>query len=74
MTAHEPELFSCLGRLEGKVDLVLTHQKAYEDTLRELSVRTRSLARWRAWTHGVTATIAASVSFVVTAFKLGGQQ
>lgn len=77
MTEHVPELFSRLGRLEGKLDLVLSHQKAHagamDRTLRDLSTRTRSLERWRAWTHGVTAAIAAGVSFVITAFNIGGQ-
>lgn len=62
MSTHEETLFLTLGRLEGKVDTLLTLQKVQEEQIKEHDQRLRSLEHSKAFLMGISAVIGASVS------------
>lgn len=62
MSTHEETLFLTLGRLEGKVDTLLTLQKVQEEQIKEHDQRLRSLEHSKAFLMGISAVIGAAVS------------
>ena len=59
------QIMLALGRLEGKVDAMLTKQKSQDETLEEHDRRIRILEQSRSWLLGASAIIGASVSFLM---------
>lgn len=59
------QIMLALGRLEGKVDAMLTKQKSQDETLEKHDRRIRILEQSRSWLLGASAIIGASVSFLM---------
>lgn len=59
------QIMLALGRLEGKVDAMLTKQKSQDETLEKHDRRIRTLEQSRSWLLGASAIIGASVSFLM---------
>ena len=59
------QIMLALGRLEGKVDAMLTKQKSQDETLEKHDRRIRPLEQSRSWLLGASAIIGASVSFLM---------
>ena len=65
MTAqHHDELFLAIGRLEGKVDSLISMQSRQSEELKEHDHRLRSLEHSRGYMLGWAAAIGATVSFI----------
>lgn len=62
-SAHHDELFLAIGRLEGKVDSLISMQSRQSDELKEHDHRLRSLEHSRGYMLGWAAAIGAGVSF-----------
>lgn len=62
MSSAEEQLFLTLGRLEGKVDTLLTLQNFQEEQIKEHDQRIRSLEHSKAFAMGIAAIIGAAVS------------
>jgi hypothetical protein len=63
------QILVALGRLEGKVDALMTRQALHDEDIQRLDVRLRQLEQGRSWLLGASAVVGAIVSFVAT--KLG---
>lgn len=63
------QILVALGRLEGKVDALMTRQALHDEDIQRHDVRLRQLEQGRSWLLGAAAVIGALVSF--TASKLG---
>lgn len=61
-TVHHDELFLAIGRLEGKVDSLLSMQQMAQDELKDHDARLRNLEHARGYIMGVSAAIGAIVS------------
>lgn len=59
------EILLALGRLEGKVDAMMTSLRVQEQELKVLEKRIRDLENSRAWMLGAAAVIAAIAGFIV---------
>jgi hypothetical protein len=59
------EILLALGRLEGKVDAMMTSLRVQEQELKVLEKRIRELENSRAWMLGAAAVIAAIAGFIV---------
>ena len=59
---HHDELFLAIGRLEGKVDSLLSMQQMAQDELKDHDARLRALEHARGYIMGVSASIGAIVS------------
>lgn len=59
------QIMLALGRLEGKVDAMLTRQKHQDEILEQHDQRIRTLEQSRSWLLGASAFIGASVSFLM---------
>lgn len=59
------QIMLALGRLEGKVDAMLTRQKHQDEVLEQHDQRIRNLEQSRSWLLGASAIIGASVSFLM---------
>ena len=59
---HHDELFLAIGRLEGKVDSLLSMQQMAQDELKDHDARLRNLEHARGYIMGVSASIGAIVS------------
>jgi len=62
MSNVDEQLFLTLGRLEGKVDTLLSLQKVQEEQIKEHDQRIRSLENSKAFLMGGSAVIGAAVS------------
>lgn len=62
MSGVDEQLFLTLGRLEGKVDTLLSLQKVQEEQIKEHDSRIRALENSKAFLMGVSAVIGAAVS------------
>lgn len=62
-SAHHDELFLAIGRLEGKVDSLISMQSRQSDEIKEHDHRLRSLEHSRGYMLGWAAAIGAGVSF-----------
>jgi hypothetical protein len=58
----EAELMLAVGRLEGKVDVILQMQRLHEEQLKNHEERLRELEHSRSFTMGMAAAIGAGVS------------
>jgi hypothetical protein len=63
------QILVALGRLEGKVDALMTRQALHDEDIQRHDVRLRQLEQGRSWLLGAAAVIGAIASFVAT--KLG---
>ncbi len=59
------ELLLALGRLEGKVDALITRQTLHDEELDRMDSRLRKLENSRSWLMGASAAIGASMSFLI---------
>lgn len=59
------EILLTLGRLEGKVDAMMTSLRMQEQELKVLDKRIRELEQSRAWMLGAAAVISILAGFVV---------
>jgi hypothetical protein len=59
------EILIALGRLEGKVDALITRQAIHDEELDRHDKRLRELEQSRAWILGAAAVIGAAAAFVV---------
>ena len=64
------ELLLALGRLEGKVDSLITSQAVHDEELQRLDSRIRQLEQSRSWMLGAAAVIGAAVSFLFQFIKV----
>lgn len=71
MTPHDENLFLAIGRLEGKVDSILTLQKAQEEAIKQHDERIRSLENSKSFLFGGAALVGAVASTVVNLFTKG---
>lgn len=69
MSNHDETLFMALGRLEGKVDTLLTLQKVQEEKIKEHDQRIRVLENSKAFLMGSSAVIGAAVSAAFNLFS-----
>lgn len=58
----EAELMLAVGRLEGKVDVILQMQRLHEEQIKNHEERLRELEHSRSFTMGMAAAIGAGVS------------
>ena len=63
--ALDNEILIALGRLEGKVDSMLTRQAVHDEELSRHDVRIRDLEQSKSWLLGAAAVLAAFTSLVV---------
>ena len=63
---HHDELFLAIGRLEGKVDSLLSMQHRQSEELKDHDTRLRSLEHSRGYMLGWAAAIGAGMSIVST--------
>lgn len=66
MDTTDKEILLALGRLEGKVDALISRQMVHDEELERQDQRIRSLEQSKAWLFGVAACIGGSVSLLVT--------
>jgi hypothetical protein len=59
------ELLLTLGRLEGKVDSLITRQALIDQELEKIDRRLRSVEHSRSWIVGAAATIGAGLSLFI---------
>jgi len=59
------EILLALGRLEGKVDAMMTSLRVQEQELKQLDKRIRELEQSRAWLLGVAAIISLAAGLIV---------
>ena len=59
------ELLLALGRLEGKVDSLITSLAVHDEELQRLDHRMRQLEQSRSWMLGAAAVIGAAFSFLL---------
>lgn len=59
------EILLALGRLEGKVDAMMSSLRIQEQELKTLEKRIRELEQSRAWMLGAAAVISAIAGFIV---------
>jgi len=64
------ELLLALGRLEGKVDSLITSLAVHDEELQRLDHRMRQLEQSRSWMLGAAAVIGAAVSFLFQFIKV----
>tara|TARA_R100000808_G_scaffold13906_2_gene33330 strand:- start:20049 stop:20252 length:204 start_codon:yes stop_codon:yes gene_type:complete len=63
------ELLLALGRLEGKMDALITRQAVHDEELERMDVRLRNLEQSRSWLMGASAAIGASFALIVQWLK-----
>lgn len=68
MTNHE-DLLLAIGRLEGKVDSILSTMGHHHDQIENLDERVRSLEGGRSWLMGGAAAISLFTSFAAKWFS-----
>jgi hypothetical protein len=66
---HHDELFLAIGRLEGKVDSLLSMQGQQQDQLKGHDVRIRVLEHARGQIMGYAAAVGAGMSILVNYFS-----
>tara|TARA_R100000458_G_C8232449_1_gene213751 strand:+ start:680 stop:889 length:210 start_codon:yes stop_codon:yes gene_type:complete len=64
------ELLLALGRLEGKVDSLITSLAVHDEELQRLDHRIRQLEQSRSWMLGAAAVIGAAASFIFQFIKV----
>lgn len=69
--SNQAEIFLHLGRLEGKVDAILSNQSLMVNQLDEHDKRIGSLEMFKAWQLGASAVIASLVASCIAYFRGG---
>ena len=64
------EILVALGRLEGKVDALITRQSLVDEELSRQEKRIRTLEQSKSWVLGAAAMVGAAVSLLVKFLKL----
>lgn len=59
------ELMLALGRLEGKVDSLISRQTVLDEEMRKFDTRIRSVEQSRSWLVGAAASVGAIVSLSI---------
>lgn len=65
---NNDDLFFAIGRLEGKMDAMISMQHFHQDQIKEHDNRLRSLEHARGYILGWAAAIGASISIVFNLF------
>ena len=60
------DILLALGRLEGKVESIISMQRSTSDNVKTLDRRIRILEQGKSWVLGVAAAVGAAISLVVT--------
>ncbi len=63
------ELLLALGRLEGKMDALITRQAVHDEELDRMDVRLRNVEQSRSWLMGASAAIGASIALFIQWLK-----
>ena len=63
------ELLLALGRLEGKMDALITRQAVHDEELDRMDVRLRNVEQSRSWLMGASAAIGASIALFMQWLK-----
>ena len=63
------KIMVALGRLEGKVELLLSLQRGHDEDIDKLDQRVRSLEHSKSWLMGAAAIIGAGASMLVSMIK-----
>tara|TARA_Y100001937_G_scaffold54304_1_gene74936 strand:+ start:136 stop:345 length:210 start_codon:yes stop_codon:yes gene_type:complete len=58
------QILIALGRLEGKVDALISRQAVHDEELQRHDVRLRNLEQGRSWLLGAAAVVGALVSVI----------
>ncbi len=64
------EILVALGRLEGKVDALITRQSLIDEEMGRQEKRIRALEQSKSWVLGAAAMVGAAVSLLVRFLKL----
>jgi len=64
------EILVALGRLEGKVDALITRQALIDEQMGRQEKRIRTLEQSRSWILGAAAMVGAAVSLLVKYIKV----
>tara|TARA_R100000234_G_scaffold119699_2_gene103375 strand:+ start:4797 stop:5003 length:207 start_codon:yes stop_codon:yes gene_type:complete len=64
------EILVALGRLEGKVDALITRQSLVDEELSRQEKRIRTLEQSKSWVLGAAAMVGAAVSLLVKYLKV----
>ena len=63
------QIMVALGRLEGKVESLLSMQRTHAEDIEKLDKRIRDLEHSKSWLMGAAAIIGAGASMLVSLFK-----
>ena len=66
------EILIALGRLEGKVDALMTRQAVHDEVLERHDTRLRNLEMSRSWMLGAAAVVSVVASFIVNWWNSNG--
>tara|TARA_R110000824_G_scaffold157291_1_gene330713 strand:+ start:244 stop:453 length:210 start_codon:yes stop_codon:yes gene_type:complete len=66
------EILIALGRLEGKVDALMTRQAVHDEVLERHDSRIRNLELSKSWMLGAAAAVSVIVSVVINAWSANG--
>lgn len=66
MEHPEQAVLMAIGRLEGKVDSLLSQQKQFEAKFDHHDKRIRDLEHHRAWSLGVAAAVGSGISLILS--------
>jgi len=64
------EILVALGRLEGKVDALITRQSLIDEELGRQEKRIRTLEQSKSWVLGAAAMVGGAVSLIIKFVKL----
>ena len=64
------QILIALGRLEGKVDALISRQVMHDEELQKHDLRLRNLEQGRSWLLGAAAMVGAAASFISTRIGL----
>ena len=64
------EILVALGRLEGKVDALITRQSLIDEEMGRQEKRIRTLEQSRSWVLGAAAMVGAAVSLLIRFIKV----
>jgi hypothetical protein len=68
---NREDLFLHLGRLEGKVDAILSNQTEQKKRIESIEVRVSKLENYKSYLIGISATIGALVTWLIDFIKGG---
>ena len=65
MMPMDNEILIALGRLEGKMDSLITRQATHDEELSRHDTRIRELEQSKSWILGVAATLAGAITLLI---------